>query len=83
MMNISLKECGRTTSASRPRTRPHHDAQRPRPIVESPVRVCADCVCCVAGLCHSGPSSGCPDALDPRWPYPCPCTDNTMDAPLP
>lgn len=53
------------------------------PLVVSPVRVCPSCSCCVEGLCRPGPSSGCPDAVDSRWPYPCPCTSNTMDAPLP
>lgn len=53
------------------------------PLIVSPVRVCPSCSCCVEGLCRRGPSSGCPDAVDNRWPYPCPCTSNTMDAPLP
>jgi hypothetical protein len=62
---------------------PLGDGESEKPGLMTRVRVCPSCSCCVDGLCRPGPSSGCPDALDSRWPYPCPCTSNTMDAPLP
>ncbi|MEE4545067.1 hypothetical protein V2S66_24255 [Streptomyces sp. V4-01] len=62
---------------------PRDDGWLAEPLTAAQVRVCANCSCCVDGLCRPGQWSGCPDALDSRWPYPCPCTSNTMDAPLP